>query len=173
MCTTRAAGSFFIVVVALAAVAPAEYYEPKPTTKPPSTYTPKAPSNINIAIDGVVLCKAGYPIQGARVKVVCPLLNSYGKPEALIVVSSSPTDTKGYFYFVPYGLTDMVKNVKACRVKLESSPLSACKIPTNVNKGIAGTPLSSDFKILPDKNLKLYTVGPFFFSGHVAPKPGH
>lgn len=111
-------------------------------------------------------------LTGAKVKVVCPIVDSYGKLVAKVTISSYPTDLKGYFYFITYGLSNKVKNFNGCKVKLESSPVSSCKTPTNVNKGVTGAPLSPDnSKYLSHDNFNLYTLEPFYFSSPVAPKP--
>ncbi|CAE6055764.1 unnamed protein product [Arabidopsis arenosa] len=132
---------------------PPQPYVPKPTTtytSPVKTpYLPKP--NPDMAIEGFILCKSGYktyPIQGAKVKVVCPIVDSHGK------------------------LVAKVKNISSCKVKLESSPVYTCKTPTNVNKGVTGAPLSPEnSKFLSHDNLTLYTLEPFYFSSPVAPKP--
>ncbi|EOA28966.1 hypothetical protein CARUB_v10025218mg [Capsella rubella] len=190
MVFTGAAASILLVALVFV-VATADYYVPPPTTytpsqpyvpKPTTTYTslvetpqylPKP--NPDMAIEGLILCKSGYktyPIQGAKVKVVCPIVDSYGKLVAKVTISSYPTDLKGYFYFIAYGLSLKVKNINSCKVKLESSPLSTCKTPTNVNKGVTGAPLSFDnSNFLSHDNLILYTLEPLYFSSPVAPKP--
>lgn len=109
---------------------------------------------------------------GARVNVICPIVDSYGKLVAKVAISSYPTDLKGYFYFITYGLSHKVKNIKGCKVKLGSSPVSMCKTPTNVNKGFTGASLSSiSSKFISRDNLDLYTLEPFYFSSPVSPKP--
>ncbi|XP_010507878.1 PREDICTED: proline-rich protein 3-like [Camelina sativa] len=192
MVSTSPATSILLLALVLV-VAAADYYVPLPTTYstpsqpyvpiPATTYTSPVETqqqhfpkrNPDFAIEGLILCKSGYktyPIQGAKVKVVCPIFDSYGKLVAKVTISSYPTDLKGYFYFVAYGLSLKVKNINSCNVKLESSPLSACKTPTNVNKGVTGAPLSSDnSNFLSHDNLILYTLEPFYFSSPVAPKP--
>ncbi|XP_028069357.1 proline-rich protein 3-like [Camellia sinensis] len=67
----------------------------------------------------------------------------------------------------PYELEDAWK-LTECKVLLEKSPLETCKVPADVNKGISGAPLSS-FRLLKDENIKLYSVGPFFYTSE--PKP--
>ncbi|XP_010506790.1 PREDICTED: proline-rich protein 3-like [Camelina sativa] len=190
MVSTSPAASILLLALVLV-VAAADYYVPPPTTYSPSqpyvpipttTYTSPVETpqyfpkpNPDLAIEGLILCKSGYktyPIQGAKVKVVCPIFDSYGKLVAKVTISSYPTDMKGYFHFVAYGLSLKVKNINSCNVKLESSPLSTCKIPTNVNKGVTGAPLSPDnSNFLSHDNLILYTLEPFYFSTPVAPKP--
>ncbi|CAN1845526.1 Protein SEED AND ROOT HAIR PROTECTIVE PROTEIN [Linum perenne] len=46
---------------------------------------------------------------------------------------------------------------------LEKSPLQNCSVGTDVNKGISGANLST-YRMLHHKRIKLYPVGPFFYS---------
>ncbi|KAJ0259070.1 Pollen Ole e 1 allergen and extensin family protein [Hirschfeldia incana] len=187
--TSSGTGASFLLLLALViVVATADYSVLPPTTPvpsqpyvPPTNFTspvktPYLPKpNTEIAIEGLIFCKSGketYPIQGAKVNVVCPIVDSYGKLVAKATISSYPTDLKGYFYFITYGLSHKVKNINGCKVKLESSPVSTCKIPTNVNKGVTGASLSSNSsKFISRDNLDLYTLEPFYFSCPVSPKP--
>ncbi|EOA25174.1 hypothetical protein CARUB_v10018486mg [Capsella rubella] len=137
-------------------------YVPKPTYTPPTKpYVPE----ILKAVDGIVLCKNGYktyPILGAKVQIVCSDPSSYGKNKNEVVIYSNPTDSKGYFHV---SLTD-IKDLAHCRVKLYTSPIETCKNPTNVNKGLTGVPLSLyGYRFYSDKNLKLFSVGPFYYTG--------
>ncbi|XP_010413258.1 PREDICTED: proline-rich protein 3-like [Camelina sativa] len=137
-------------------------YVPKPTyTAPTKPYVPE----ILKAVDGIILCKNGYktyPILGAKVKIVCSDPASYGKDKNEVVIYSNPTDSKGYFHV---SLTD-IKDLAYCRVKLYTSPIESCNNPTNVNKGLTGVPLSLyGYRFYSDKNLKLFSVGPFYYTG--------
>ncbi|KFK37521.1 hypothetical protein AALP_AA4G267800 [Arabis alpina] len=182
MASTFATASVLLLALVVVVATADCYVPPQPyVTKPPTSYTspvktPYLPKpKPEIAIEGHIFCKSGYetyPIQGAKVKVVCPIVDSHGKLVAKITISSYPTDLKGYFYFVTYGLSNKVKNINGCKVKLESSPVPSCKTPTNVNKGVTGAPLSPDnSKFLSHDNFNLYTLEPFYFSSPVAPKP--
>ncbi|CAG7908729.1 unnamed protein product [Brassica rapa] len=196
MTSSGTGASFLLLLLALVmVVATADYYVPPPTTHtpsepyvPPTTFTspvktPYLPKpNTEIAIEGLIFCKSGnetYPLQGAvmyltgaKVNVVCPIVDSNGRLVAKATLSSYPTDLKGYFYFITYGLSHKVKSINGCKVKLESSPVSTCKTPTNVNKGVTGATLSSDSsKFISRDNLDLYTLEPFYFSSPVSPKP--
>jgi hypothetical protein len=144
-------------------------YKKSPSYSPPPPYVPKpiytshtkpyVPEIIK-AVDGIILCKNGYetyPIQGAKVKIVCSELGSYGKSKNEVVIYSDPTDFKGYFHVA---LTH-IKNLSYCRIKLYTSPVETCKNPTNVNKGLTGVPLS----MYSDKISKLFNVGSFYFTG--------
>ncbi|CAH8256750.1 unnamed protein product [Arabidopsis lyrata] len=128
-------------------------YVPKPTYTPPTK--PYVPEIIK-AVDGIILCK-----NGAKAKIVCSEMISYGKNKNEVVIYSNPTDSKGYFHVA---LTH-IKNLSHCRVKLYTSPVETCKNPTNVNKGLTGVLLSM---YSADKNLKLFNVGPFYFTGSKA-----
>ncbi|CAN6836737.1 unnamed protein product [Brassica oleracea] len=105
---------------------PTKPYVPKPTYTPPTKpYVPEIPK----VVDGIILCKNGYetyPIQGAKAKIVCSEPGSYGKKD--VVIYSDPTDSKGYFHVA---LTEIIKNLLHCRVKLYTSPVETCKNPTN------------------------------------------
>nr|KAF3577309.1 hypothetical protein DY000_02031892 [Brassica cretica] len=128
---------------------PSHMSRSQPTPHPPSHMsqsqpTPHPPSHMFQrflkVVDGIILCKNGYetyPIQGAKAKIVCSEPGSYGKKD--VVIYSDPTDSKGYFHVA---LTDVIKNLLHCRVKLYTSPVETCKNPTNVNKGLTGVPLS-------------------------------
>ncbi|CAL1388260.1 unnamed protein product [Linum trigynum] len=77
---------------------------------------------------------------------------------------TSPTDAKGYFFKTLPSNNKLVKNSwENCKAFLEQSPLEECGVPSNVNRGIDGYKLSSH-RILQDKHLKLYPVGPFFYT---------
>ncbi|KAF8089717.1 hypothetical protein N665_0498s0019 [Sinapis alba] len=190
MTSSGTAASFLLLLALVMVVATADYYVPPPPSTPtpsqpyvpPTTFTspvktPYLPKpNTDIAIEGFIFCKSGnetYPIQGAKVNVVCPIVDSYGKLVAKATLLSYPTDLKGYFYFLTYGLSHKLKSIKCCKVKLQSSPVSTCKTPTNVNKGVTGATLSSDSsKFISRDNLSLYTLPPFYFSSPVlSPKP--
>ncbi|XP_010480212.1 PREDICTED: proline-rich protein 1-like [Camelina sativa] len=139
---------------------PPRPYVPIPTYTPPTK--PYVPEIIK-AVDGIILCKNSYetyPIQGAKAKIVCSEMGSYGKSKNEVVIYSNPTDSKGYFHVALIHN----KNLSHCRVKLYTSPIETCKNPTNVNKGLTGVPLS----MYSDKNLKLFNVGPFYFTGSKA-----
>ncbi|XVE73360.1 hypothetical protein DITRI_Ditri11bG0111800 [Diplodiscus trichospermus] len=132
----------------------------------PDFYPPK-PEVLPIGVQGLVLCKSGshgyYPIEGALARITCLSVdeNGYEKPYS---VYSGKTDAKGYFFATlsPLGLYDQLTKLRDCKAFLESSPVGNCNVPVDVNKGITGAPLS-DFRVLDQKRMKLYSVGPFFF----------
>ncbi|CAN6905912.1 unnamed protein product, partial [Brassica oleracea] len=145
---------------------PPPVYTP-PAYKPTLPHPPYVPEILKV-VDGIILCKNGYqtyPIQGAKAKIVCSEPGSYGKDKKDVVIYSDPTDSKGYFHVA---LTN-IKDLLHCRVKLYTSPVEACNNPTNVNKGLTGLPLSMyGYRYHSDKNLKIFSVGPFYFTGHKA-----
>lgn len=98
---------------------------------------------------------------GAVTRITCGCEDERGYETGPISVLSHVTDNKGYFY-ATVSLEELGSNLKVseCKAYLESSPLETCKVPTDVNYGISGAPLSS-YRILESK-VKLYTVGPFF-----------
>ncbi|CAJ1969795.1 unnamed protein product [Sphenostylis stenocarpa] len=124
-----------------------------------------------IGVQGVVLCKSGSnytPIQGAVTRITCGCEDELGGYETgSISVLSHATDSKGYFYST-ISLSELVSNLKVteCKAYLESSPLETCKVPTDVNYGTSGAPLSS-YRLLENKT-QLYTVGPFFYTSQPA-----
>ncbi|PPS20181.1 hypothetical protein GOBAR_AA00383 [Gossypium barbadense] len=137
---------------------PEEYNKPEGEEQP----------NLPIGVEGLVLCKSGpkySPIQGALARITCLVVdeNGYEKTHS---VCSGETDAKGYFFarLSPSISEDgSLSKLTECKALLESSPLETCNVPVNVNKGISGVPLS-DFRILNHIRIKLYSVGPFFFT---------
>ncbi|CAI0440926.1 unnamed protein product [Linum tenue] len=134
-----------------------EAVKPKVSSeKRASNYGAKPEDWFPIGIEGVVACKSGSdyrPLQGAVVRITCS-----GEEEEHKV--SCSTDEKGYFYktMPAYG-----GKPELCKAFLEKSGSEKCSEPTDVNKGINGAALSS-YKILHGKRIKLYPVGPFFYS---------
>ncbi|XWS31757.1 hypothetical protein CRYUN_Cryun23aG0103400 [Craigia yunnanensis] len=113
---------------------------------------------------------------GALARITCLSVdeNGYEKPHS---VCSRETDAKGYFFATlsPLGLddNDQLTKLTDCKAFLESSPLEKCNVPVDVNNGISGA-LLSDFRVLEHKRVKLYSVGPFFFSSEPNSVPnGH
>ncbi|XVE77575.1 hypothetical protein DITRI_Ditri13aG0074500 [Diplodiscus trichospermus] len=149
-----------------------EVEKPTYSTKPeeeklPDLYSAKF-EVLPIGVEGIVLCKSGqgyYPIQGALARITCLAVdeNGYEKPHS---VCSGETDAKGYFFATlsPVGLDDdQFTKLTECKAFLESSPIESCNVPVDVNKGISGAYLF-DFRVLSQKGIKLYSVGPFFFT---------
>ncbi|KAJ7973004.1 Pollen Ole e 1 allergen/extensin [Quillaja saponaria] len=130
-----------------------------------------------VGIQGLVLCKSGpkyFPLEGAVARISCLAVNEHGYERAPFSILSPATDNKGYFFTTLSKLSfpkigEKYNKIIECKVFVESSPLKTCKNPNNVNKGIKGALLSS-YRILIDKKIKLYSVGPFFYTSEV-PKP--
>ncbi|KAJ8749671.1 hypothetical protein K2173_026320 [Erythroxylum novogranatense] len=111
-----------------------------------------------IGIQGLVLRKRAV----ARIKCTC--VDEYEYETAPFSFLSGATDPEGYFFATlsPYEVEENCK-IKECRAFLELSPLGTCEVPTDVNKGISGGLLSS-YRFLDEKKMKLFTVGPFFYT---------
>ncbi|KAE8671284.1 putative Integrase-type DNA-binding superfamily protein [Hibiscus syriacus] len=143
--------------------------KPQPEAyKKPDLY-PTTPEVLPIGVEGLVLCKSGpkyYPIQGALARITCVAVDENGY-EMTHSICSGETDSKGYFFarLSPSGLDnegDKLSKLTDCKAFLESSPLENCNVPVDVNKGISGAHLS-DFRLLHHMEMKLFSVGPFFF----------
>lgn len=110
---------------------------------------------------------------GAVTRITCSGNDKYGYEMAPFSVLSCPSDAKGYFFATvfPSHLSSELR-LTQCKAFLEDSPLKTCKVPTDVNKGITGALLSS-YRLLNDKKVKLYSVGPFFYTTEPTslPKP--
>nr|POF11823.1 proline-rich protein 3 [Quercus suber] len=163
-----------------------DYNTPKPEYKPtptkPDYNTPKPEGNYNpdlpkipdyekpnlpegkdellptiFGIQGLVLCKSG---------------SQYFPLEAPFSISSNGCDGNGYFFATlsPYSSLVENKKIKECKAFLDYSPLDTCKVPTDVNHGISGGLLSS-YRILNENNMKLYSVGPFFYTSETQSVP--
>ncbi|XP_012082820.1 proline-rich protein 3 [Jatropha curcas] len=121
-----------------------------------------------VGIQGLIFCKSGaklIPLQGAVARITCLAVDEYGYETAPLSILSGATDVKGYF-LATLSPSEVEKNLKIteCKAFLELSPLTkTCDVPSDVNKGIAGALLSS-YEFLHDKNMKLFTVGPFFYT---------
>ncbi|KAK8509818.1 hypothetical protein V6N13_093663 [Hibiscus sabdariffa] len=150
--------------------------QPKYNANPATDFNKPNPEVLPIGVEGLVLCKSGpkyYPIRGALTRITCLTVdeNGYEKTHS---VCSGETDEKGYFLarLSPSGLDDVDLSSKLgdCKAFLESSPLETCNVPVDVNKGISGAPLSG-FRVLHHLGMKLFSVGPFFFTSEPNPVP--
>lgn len=103
---------------------------------------------------------------GSVPRITCEAVDEYGMESAPITILSDATDAKGYFFATlsPYEIQNH-KKLTQCRAFLELSPLESCNVPTDLNNGITGAVLAS-YRLLHDhdKNIRLYTVGPFTFT---------
>ncbi|KAK1417122.1 hypothetical protein QVD17_26244 [Tagetes erecta] len=170
----------FTVAVSVVSAYDGGAYGVDPVTKP-STIPYKIKDNEipkPIAIQGLIYCKSGSkltPIKGATARVSCLARNHLGLELAPFIVSSCPTDDKGYFLAkLSPRVTKYLKKVewelKECKVYLEKSPLKECKVPLDINGGITGVHVisSSSHRLL--KNANLYSIKPFFYTSD-EPKP--
>ncbi|KAG5231717.1 proline-rich protein [Salix suchowensis] len=150
-------------------------YTKKPNPPKPKFYIPK-PSNENeyspIGVEGLVLCKQGSnytPLEGAVIRVACTAMDQHGYRKVHFSCLTGATDAKGYYFktLPSSGLDDHLK-ITECKAYLESSPLKTCNVPTNMNDGISGAPLSA-YRILHDKKMKLYSMRTFFYTSTKPP----
>ncbi|KAH8489139.1 hypothetical protein Peur_059274 [Populus x canadensis] len=148
-------------------ITPHDGYARKPNLPEPKLYIPK-PSNNKldyenspIGIEGFVLCKQGSnytPIEGAVIRIACTAVDQYGYKKAPFSCLTEATNAKGYYFKTLPAL-----KLKECKAYLESSPLKTCNVPTDMNYGITGAPLSA-YHILHDKKIKLYSMRTFFYT---------
>ncbi|EEF39307.1 protein SEED AND ROOT HAIR PROTECTIVE PROTEIN [Ricinus communis] len=147
-------------------------YGPNPNVDKPRLEKEKLLSSL-VGIQGLIYCKSGpklIPLEGAIARITCLTTDEYGHEAAPWSILSGATDAKGYFLATlsPSEVEDKMK-IKECKAFLETSPsLETCNVPTDINKGITGAPLAS-YNFLTHKNMKLFTVGPFFYTTN--PKP--
>ncbi|OMO81980.1 Pollen Ole e 1 allergen/extensin [Corchorus olitorius] len=147
------------------------YYNPNPNSnlqKPADVEKERLLSKL-IGVQGIIYCRAGNkitPLEGAVARITCEGVDEYGYETESLSILSCATDAKGYFIATlsPHEVkhTKLNRRFKQCKAFLEASPSDDCDLPTDVNKGISGAPIAS-YRLLPDKNMKLFTVGPFFF----------
>ncbi|CAL1375210.1 unnamed protein product [Linum trigynum] len=146
-------------------------YKVDPHYETPKLNIPKPEEAFPAAVEGTVICKSpsGYvPIEGAVVRITCLEEDDEGYETTPVSCQTGPTDAKGYF-FKTLPSSNKAKNLwENCKAFLEQSPMEECGVPSNVNNGIDGYKLSSHH-ILQEKHLKLYSVGPFFYTAE--PKP--
>ncbi|XVF80617.1 hypothetical protein PTKIN_Ptkin15bG0088000 [Pterospermum kingtungense] len=158
---------FFALVLSLSvsALASNGEYNPHPNLQKENPEKQRLLSTM-ISVQGLVYCRSGgqpTPLEGAVVRITCGGVDEYGYETEALSILSCATDAKGYFMATlsPYEVKDN-RRLKECRAFLELSPSEACDVPTDDNNGISGAPLAS-YHFLPVNNIKLFTVGPFFF----------
>ncbi|PRQ26425.1 hypothetical protein RchiOBHm_Chr6g0294431 [Rosa chinensis] len=153
---------------------------PKPQVEKPKLdqlYGELLPHNL-FGIQGLVLCNSGlkaFPIQGAVARITCVGEDENGYETAPFSILSGATDAMGYFFATlsPSKLEGNYNNkwkLTECKTFLDNSPLESCKVPTDVNHGISGALIAS-YRTLNAKNMKLFSVGPFFYSSEPKPAP--
>ncbi|OIV90982.1 hypothetical protein TanjilG_16942 [Lupinus angustifolius] len=142
------------------------YYGTKGNAEKPKLQEEKLLST-NIVVQGLVYCKSGsklIPLEGALTRITCEVVDEYGFETTPYSFLSEATNAKGYFLATLSPLEVTEKWVlKECRAFLDASPSDNCIYATDVNKGSSGAVLHS-YRLLHDKNMKLYTVGPFVFT---------
>ncbi|KAL6214912.1 hypothetical protein ACLB2K_014344 [Fragaria x ananassa] len=122
-----------------------------------------------MGIQGLVYCKSGpkvTPLEGSVARITCEAVDEYGFQAAPITILSDATDERGYFLATlsPFEIqTKKKKKLTQCKAFLELSPLDSCNVLTDANNGISGALLTS-YQLLHEKNMKLFTVGPFVFT---------
>ncbi|CAN1299648.1 Protein SEED AND ROOT HAIR PROTECTIVE PROTEIN [Linum perenne] len=103
---------------------------------------------------------------GAMVRITCWGVDEEGYEINTLSCQSGPTDAKGYF-FEMLPSSNYNKNISGnCKAFMEQSPLENCSVPSDVNRGMTGSLLST-YHLLHDKSLKLYSIGPFFYTSDV------
>lgn len=107
---------------------------------------------------------------GSVARITCEAVDESGFETAPITILSDASDAKGYFFATisPFEIENKKKKLTQCKAFLELSPLDSCNVPTDANNGISGDLLTS-YRLLHEKNMKLFTVGPFIFTSE--PKP--
>ncbi|XP_065864513.1 protein SEED AND ROOT HAIR PROTECTIVE PROTEIN-like [Euphorbia lathyris] len=168
--------SFISIVLSLAVISSAGNAEYGPITskadKPKLEKEKEKLLSSLIGVQGLIYCKSPskfIPLQGAVARITCVGVDEYGYETAPFSILSEATDAKGYFLATlsPKEVEENWK-IKECKTFLELSPSydNTCNVPTNVNSGIDGALLTSS-RFLGDKNMKLFTVGPFFYTSDV------
>ncbi|KAK4848937.1 hypothetical protein QYF36_019002 [Acer negundo] len=161
-------------------------YVAKPNIKKPEpvdhyAHSHKKPAEdtqnyLPISIQGLVLCKSGpgynpIPIEGAVARITCESVEKSGNYKTKVLsFLSPPTNVEGYFFAT---LSNSILNkdklkITECKVLLESSPLKTCKVPTNINNGLTGSPLHT-YRLLKDKKMKLYSADTLYYTSQPAP----
>ncbi|KAE9618803.1 hypothetical protein Lalb_Chr02g0146521 [Lupinus albus] len=157
---------FFMASMLVSVNSASDDYGSKGNVEKPNLEEEKLLST-NIVVQGIVYCKSGskvIPLEGALTRITCEVVDEYGFETTPYSFLSEATNAKGYFLATLSPLEVKEKWVlKECRVFLDASPLDNCSYATDVNKGSSGVVLHS-YRLLHDKNMKLYTVGPFVFT---------
>ncbi|TXG63367.1 hypothetical protein EZV62_010361 [Acer yangbiense] len=120
-----------------------------------------------LGIQGIIYCRSGSkltPLEGAVARITCLVNDEHGYERAPFSILSDASDDKGYF-FATLSPDEVQQNwrLKECRAFLEVSPSETCNVPTDMNQGISGA-LLTVYRPLTDKNIKLFSVGPFCFT---------
>uniref|UniRef100_A0A6N2KU03 Uncharacterized protein n=1 Tax=Salix viminalis TaxID=40686 RepID=A0A6N2KU03_SALVM len=111
-----------------------------------------------------LLKKIVFVCAGAVIRVACTAVDQHGYRKVPFSCLTEATDAKGYYFkTLPSSRLDDHLKITECKAYLESSPLKTCNVPTNMNDGISGAPLSA-YRILHDKKMKLYSMRTFFYT---------
>ncbi|XP_042504763.1 protein SEED AND ROOT HAIR PROTECTIVE PROTEIN-like [Macadamia integrifolia] len=119
-----------------------EYYANGPI---PTFEKPKQEQGEHIqtlGIQGLIYCKIGSeltPLKGAIARITC-LTSDVNGYEALPFSFLSEVAAKNGYFLATLHLEKVEQKGKLseCKAFLHSSPLKACSIPTNMNKGMTG-----------------------------------
>ena len=104
---------------------------------------------------------------GAVAKVTCLIVDEESYKTTEFSVLSKPCDSKGYFY-ATISSPQYQGKIKDCKAFLNYSPSETCKVPTNINNGISGDSVPSNYKTSShQKDVTLFSVGPFFYTSPV------
>ncbi|KAJ8444010.1 hypothetical protein Cgig2_020856 [Carnegiea gigantea] len=118
-----------------------------------------------IKIQGTIHCnQAGRwtPVRGATARVTCLALNVRGYESAPFSVVTPRTDERGFFH-INLGKYQLANyRLRSCRVFLEAPAPGICNVPTDINHGLTGAPLTN-YRPLGDLSA-LYFVGPFVYN---------
>ncbi|KAI4382757.1 hypothetical protein MLD38_008676 [Melastoma candidum] len=156
-----------------------------PTSDLSSNYTaPTGRLVVDIVVEGMVYCQncthhgswslaGAETIAAAKVSVIC---RNYKK--RVTYYKTFETNPYGYFYGELKGFK-MVHPVldhplHGCRVKLVSSPLASCEMPSNINYGMDGASLRFEEKRLyggERYEAVIYAAGPLAFRPASCPRP--
>ncbi|KAJ4951270.1 hypothetical protein NE237_028102 [Protea cynaroides] len=126
-------------------------------------------SKVTIGVQGIIYCNSEskhVPLEGARARVTCLIVDENGY-ESAISVHSDKTDKNGYFLakLTPTKLEEIEYKgiLTGCKAFLSSSPLRECRVPTDVKNGMTGAPLLLP-RVVPEDGMHLYSVGPFEYT---------
>jgi hypothetical protein len=157
-----------------------------PSTAASGDVPSKTPENkTDVVVEGIVYCQScdhvgtgsltgAKPIPAAKVGVIC---NDHKKRVSFY--KAFEANANGYFYAPLEGFkmsnSILEHPLQACHVKLLSSPVANCSIPTNVNYGLYGSPLRYEDKKFVGKNYVavIYAAGPFAFRPAYCPIQPH
>ncbi|KAI3705016.1 hypothetical protein L1987_75246 [Smallanthus sonchifolius] len=153
---------------------------PPPTGLPIGSLTAheapaKQDKTATVVVEGKVYCQSckyygswsltdAEPIPAAKVSVICK-----NHKKRVSYYNAFETDKDGYFYaeLKEFKMTHYLLDhpLHSCHVKLVSSPLESCNLLSNVNKGINGSPLRFENKVVFGKNYEaiVYGSGPLAF----------